>query len=80
MHVPFVNHWKVAVPVGVPPLPDTSAWSCTVDPTATVVTVPCSALWIAVSVDDGFLQSVGLLAVYGGPSVGYDAFGLPHGP
>ena len=50
VHVPFVNHLNVTVPVGVPEEPVTVAWSCTIVPAPTDVTTECAALWIAVTV------------------------------
>ena len=46
--MPFVNQSSVALPVGVPAPPVTLMKSCTVEPAATTVTVPCASLWISV--------------------------------
>ena len=46
--VPLVNQSNVTVPVGVPRPPVTVAWSCTVVPAGTDVTVACAASWITV--------------------------------
>ena len=48
-----MNHENVTVPVGVPKPPVTVAWSCTVVPAGTDVTVACAALWITVTVLEG---------------------------
>ena len=55
-----VYHRNVTVPVGVgkPACPVTVAWSCTVVPTGTVVTVACVASWITVAVDDATVVTV----------------------
>ena len=50
VQVPLVNHENVTVPVGVPKPPVTVAWSCTVVPAGTDITVACVALWITVTV------------------------------
>ena len=53
-----MNHENVTVPVGVPRAPVTVAWSCTVVPTGTVVTVACAASWITVTVVDATVVTV----------------------
>ncbi len=54
VQVPLVNHENVTVPDGVgrPGCPVTVAWSCTVVPANTDVTVACAASWITVTVLD----------------------------
>ena len=54
VQVPLVNHENVTVPVGTgrPAWPVTVAWSCTIVPAGTDVTVACAALWITVAVRD----------------------------
>ena len=47
-----MNQVNVTVPVGVPRPPVTVAWSCTVVPAGTDVTVAWSASWITVTVVD----------------------------
>ena len=49
-----MNHENVTVPVGVgkPTCPVTVAWSCTVVPAGTDVTVAWAASWITVTVVD----------------------------
>ena len=58
--VPLVNHENVTVPVGVgrPIGPVTVAWSCTVVPAGTDVTVACAASWITVTVLDATVVTV----------------------
>ena len=59
VQVPLVNHENVTVPVGVPSrLPVTVAWSCTVVPAGTDVTVACAASWITVTVLDATVVTV----------------------
>ena len=53
-----MNHVNVTVPVGVADAPVTVAWSCTVVPAGTDVTVACAALWITVAVVDATLVTV----------------------
>ena len=60
VQVPLVNHENVTVPVGIgrPAWPVTVAWSCTVVPAGTDVTVACAALWITVAVVDATVVTV----------------------
>ncbi len=60
VHVPFVNHENVTVPVGTGMsfCPVTVAWSCTVVPAGTDVTTSWFESWITVAVDDATLVTV----------------------
>ena len=59
VQVPLVNHVNVTVPVGVrQTAPVTVAWSCTVVPAGTDVTVVCAASWITVTVVDATVVTV----------------------
>ncbi len=76
--VPLVNHENVTVPVGVRRPPVTVAWSCTVVPAGTDVTVAWAASWITVTVLDAIDVTVNgsqspVEAVYV-PSPEYDAW------
>ena len=55
-----MNHENVTVPVGTgkPTWPVTVAWSCTIVPAGTDVTVACAASWITVAVDDATVVTV----------------------
>ena len=59
-NAPLVNHENVTVPVGTgkPAWPVTVAWSCTIVPTGTDVTVACAASWITVAVIDATVVTV----------------------
>ena len=55
-----MNQRNVTVPVGAgkPACPVTVAWSCTVVPAGTDVTVACAASWITVTVVDATVVTV----------------------